>query len=110
MADESSKEHSLEEEICETQYQNTHYLSEEGRYVVQLPVKKDPYCLGKGRIIIHGFADASTAAYCAVLYAQSISEEDVSTRLLCSKSRVASVKPINIPRLELCAIVTAPGK
>ncbi|GFX28191.1 uncharacterized protein TNCV_15301 [Trichonephila clavipes] len=51
------------------------------------------------------FADASTAAYGAVLYAQSISEEDVSTRLLCSKSRVAPVKPITIPRLELCACV-----
>ncbi|GFX58385.1 integrase catalytic domain-containing protein [Trichonephila clavipes] len=43
--DESSIEHSLEEEICETQYQNTHYRTEEGRYVVQLPLKKDPYCL-----------------------------------------------------------------
>ncbi|GFX46158.1 integrase catalytic domain-containing protein, partial [Trichonephila clavipes] len=136
--------------ICETQYQNTHYRTEEGRYVVQLPLKKDPYCLetlssqirewdeplsnpiakewndfvstlpviqnihvprlviGKGRIIIHGFADASTAAYGAVLYAQSISEEDVSTRLLCSKSRVAPVKPITIPRLELCACVLLP--
>ncbi|GFT87924.1 uncharacterized protein TNCV_800171 [Trichonephila clavipes] len=61
--------------------------------------------IGKGRIIMHGFADASTAAYGAVLYAQSISEEDVSTRLLCSKSRVAPVKPITIPRLELCACV-----
>ncbi|GFW53361.1 integrase catalytic domain-containing protein [Trichonephila clavipes] len=37
--DESSIEHSLEEEICETQYQNTHYRTEEGRYVVQLPLK-----------------------------------------------------------------------
>ncbi|GFW14028.1 integrase catalytic domain-containing protein [Trichonephila clavipes] len=137
--DESSIEHSLEEEICETQYQNTHCRTEEGRYVVQLPLKKDPYCLewdeplsnpiakewndfvstlpviqnihvprlviGKGRTIIHGFADASTAAYGAVLYAQSISEEDVSTRILCSKSRVEPVKPITIPRLELCACV-----
>ncbi|GFU64044.1 DUF1758 domain-containing protein [Trichonephila clavipes] len=198
--DESSIEHSLEEEICETQYQNTHYRTEEGRYVVQLPLKRSilfrgfygktvlmvmyklntvtygttcaPYLatrtiqqlardegehyplaasvtirdiykddiltewdeplsnpiakewndfvstlpviqnthvprlvIGKGRIIIHGFADSSTAAYGAVLYAQSISEKDVSTRLLCSKSRVAPVKPITIPRLELCACV-----
>ncbi|GFV26889.1 DUF1758 domain-containing protein [Trichonephila clavipes] len=243
--DKSSIENCLEEEICETQYQNTHYRTEEERYVVQLPLKKDPYCLGssdfqefqklqlelislfkkvgmslhkwcsntpeilnsipkeeqswdfhcqssdqktiktlgifwspqfdyfsfktvvncresytkgevlsiiarlfdplgflgpiltkvklilqkhwvlkleweeplsnpiakewndfvstlpviqnihvprlvigKGRIIIHGFADASTAAYGAVLYAQSISEEDVSTRLLCSTNPV----------------------
>ncbi|GFY36865.1 DUF5641 domain-containing protein [Trichonephila clavipes] len=60
------------------------------------------HVIGKGRIIIHGFVNTSTAAYAAVLYAQSISEEDVSTRLLCSKSRVAPVKPITIARLELC--------
>ncbi|GFY20105.1 hypothetical protein TNCV_2147981 [Trichonephila clavipes] len=49
--DESSLDHSLEEEICETQYQNTHYRTEEGRYVVQLPLKKDPYCLGSSRFL-----------------------------------------------------------
>ncbi|GFU75625.1 uncharacterized protein TNCV_2863391 [Trichonephila clavipes] len=38
--DESSIENTLEKEICETQYQNTHYRTEEGRYVVQLPLKK----------------------------------------------------------------------
>ncbi|GFV34867.1 hypothetical protein TNCV_1451711 [Trichonephila clavipes] len=37
--------------------------------------------IGKGKIIIHGFADASTAAYYTILYVESISEEDVSTRL-----------------------------
>ncbi|GFX49444.1 integrase catalytic domain-containing protein [Trichonephila clavipes] len=78
-------------------------------FVSTLPVIQNIHVprlvIGKGRIIIHGFADASTAAYGAVLYVQSISEEDVSTRLLCSKSRVAPVKPITIPRLELCACV-----
>ncbi|GFT88514.1 uncharacterized protein TNCV_262961 [Trichonephila clavipes] len=78
-------------------------------FVSTLPVIQNIHVprlvIGKGRIIIHGFADASTAAYGAVLYAQSISEKDVSTRLLCSKSRVAPVKPITIPRLELCACV-----
>ncbi|GFU74061.1 uncharacterized protein TNCV_1641851 [Trichonephila clavipes] len=78
-------------------------------FVSTLPVIQNIHVprlvIGKGRIIIHGFADASTAAYGAVLYAQSISEKDVSTRLLCSKSRVAPVKPITTPRLELCACV-----
>ncbi|GFU93068.1 uncharacterized protein TNCV_2900531 [Trichonephila clavipes] len=78
-------------------------------FVSTLPVIQNIHVprlvIGKGRIIIHGFADASTAAYGAVLYAQSISEEHVSTRLLCSKSRVAPVKPITIPRLELCVCV-----
>ncbi|GFU58343.1 hypothetical protein TNCV_1937901 [Trichonephila clavipes] len=45
------KEHSLEEEICETQHQTTHYRTEEGRYVVQLPLTKDPYCLGNSRFL-----------------------------------------------------------
>ncbi|GFW67305.1 integrase catalytic domain-containing protein [Trichonephila clavipes] len=78
-------------------------------FVSTLPVIQNIHVprlvIGKGKIIIHGFADASTAAYGAVLYAQSISQRDVSTRLLCSKSRVALVKPITILRLELCACV-----
>ncbi|GFS71379.1 integrase catalytic domain-containing protein [Trichonephila clavipes] len=78
-------------------------------FVSTLPVIQNIHVprlvIGKGRIIIHGFADASTAAYGAVLYAQSISEKDVSTRLLCSKSHVAPAKPITIPRLESCACV-----
>ncbi|GFY02115.1 integrase catalytic domain-containing protein [Trichonephila clavipes] len=78
-------------------------------FVSTLPVIQNIHVprlvIGKGRIIIHRFADASTAAYGALLYAQSISERDVSTRLLCSKSRVAPVKPITIPRLEFCACV-----
>ncbi|GFV13753.1 integrase catalytic domain-containing protein [Trichonephila clavipes] len=78
-------------------------------FVSTLPVIQNIYVpllvIRKGRIIIQGFAYALTAAYGAALYAQSISEEDVSTRLLCSKSRVAPVKPITIPRLELCACV-----
>ncbi|GFV32429.1 integrase catalytic domain-containing protein [Trichonephila clavipes] len=70
-------------------------------FVSTLPVIQNIHVprlvIGKGRIIIHGFADASTPTYGAVLYAQSISEKDVSTRLLCSKSGVAPVKPIIIP-------------
>ncbi|GBO34381.1 hypothetical protein AVEN_174602-1 [Araneus ventricosus] len=54
-------------------------------------------------VIIHGFADASTAAYGAAIYVQCPSSESKSTYLLCSKSRVAPIKPVTIPRLELCA-------
>ncbi|GFW27422.1 hypothetical protein TNCV_591141 [Trichonephila clavipes] len=38
--DESSIEHSLEEEICETQYQNTHYRTEEGPMLYNYLLKK----------------------------------------------------------------------
>ncbi|GFX75907.1 integrase catalytic domain-containing protein [Trichonephila clavipes] len=56
------------------------------------------------RIEIHGFADASERAYAAVVYIKCFNESGQSqTRLLCSKSRVAPLKTLTIPRLELSA-------
>jgi hypothetical protein len=53
---------------------------------------------------LHGFSDASEAAYGACLYIRSIDVKgNISTRLLCSKSRVAPLKRLSLPRLELCA-------
>ncbi|XP_062713663.1 uncharacterized protein LOC134290521 [Aedes albopictus] len=52
---------------------------------------------------LHGFADASLRAYGAVLYTRCISPDGtVEVNLVCSKSRVAPLKPMTIPRLELC--------
>lgn len=52
---------------------------------------------------IHGFCDASKTGYGACLYIRSTGENNEITivRLLCAKSRVAPLKPITIPRLEL---------
>ncbi|GFS61943.1 integrase catalytic domain-containing protein [Trichonephila clavipes] len=56
------------------------------------------------RIEIHGFSDASERAYAAVVYINCFNESGQSqTRLLCSKSRVAPLKTLTIPRLELSA-------
>ena len=53
---------------------------------------------------IHGFADASTAAYGAMAYMRMVHEDtSVTTSLIYSKSRVAPVKTTTIPRLELLA-------
>lgn len=55
---------------------------------------------------IHGFADASNQAYGACIYVKSKNElKDVVVRLLCAKSKVAPVKLVSLPRLELCAAV-----
>ncbi|CAK1584895.1 unnamed protein product [Parnassius mnemosyne] len=51
----------------------------------------------------HIFSDASEQAYGACLYVRSVNDQgEVLIQLLMAKSRVAPLKPITIPRLELC--------
>ncbi|XP_055603895.1 uncharacterized protein LOC129752127 [Uranotaenia lowii] len=55
-------------------------------------------------IELHGYSDASCQAYGAVIYIKSISSDGTTqVNLLTSKSRVAPLKPVTIPRLELLA-------
>lgn len=58
---------------------------------------------------IHGFCDASSVGYGACLYIRSKGMNgNIVNRLLCAKSRVAPLKLVTIPRLELCgALVLA---
>nr|XP_034194563.1 uncharacterized protein LOC117610841 [Osmia lignaria] len=53
---------------------------------------------------LHGFSDASAAAYAAAVYIRSVLQDGtVCVRLVMAKSRVAPVKTVSVPRLELCA-------
>ncbi|XP_066596264.1 uncharacterized protein [Prorops nasuta] len=53
-------------------------------------------------IQIHGFCDASKLGYGACLYLRSQDKNgNVNSNLICSKSRVASLKETTIPRMEL---------
>ncbi|XP_071053586.1 uncharacterized protein [Onthophagus taurus] len=64
-----------------------------------------PRCISlkQSKIIeIHGFSDASTQAYGACVYLRSFeSHKNISVQLVCAKSRVAPLKRVTVPRLEL---------
>lgn len=53
---------------------------------------------------IHLYCDASSKAYGAAAYVRVCTNGQWSAKLLCSKSRVAPIKVVTIPRLELCAV------
>ena len=66
----------------------------------------DRLVLSRGQPIeieLHGFCDSSEKAFGACSYLRSVNQQsEVKTKLVCSKSKVAPVKKITLPRLELC--------
>ncbi|XP_062712504.1 uncharacterized protein LOC134289861 [Aedes albopictus] len=59
-----------------------------------------------GKIELHGFADASEAAYAAVVYSRTTDNEGkIHTSLVAAKTKVAPIQQVSLPRLELNAAV-----
>ncbi|UYV73935.1 hypothetical protein LAZ67_11001507 [Cordylochernes scorpioides] len=52
---------------------------------------------------LHGFGDASEDAYAAAVYIRIPTDDGVSVTLLASKTKLAPMRKMSIPRLELCA-------
>ncbi|UYV64985.1 hypothetical protein LAZ67_3002655 [Cordylochernes scorpioides] len=67
-----------------------------------------PRCLyldSEGDVQLHVFCDASCEAYASVVFARSVVQDTVRVVLLWAKARVAPLKKISVPRLELMACV-----
>jgi hypothetical protein len=56
---------------------------------------------GRKACQLHVFCDASERAYGAVLYLRSTHSTGASVRIVCSKNRLAPLKKVTLPRLEL---------
>nr|XP_049703353.1 uncharacterized protein LOC126056028 [Helicoverpa armigera] len=55
---------------------------------------------------LHGFSDASKLAYAAVVYLRVVDTEgNTHVSLVTAKTKVAPIKQVSIPRLELCGAV-----
>lgn len=71
-------------------------------------VKIPRHVLSVTRLVIelHGFSDSSERAYGACIYLVcQVNSTTYVSQLLCAKSRVAPIKRVTLPRLELCAAV-----
>jgi hypothetical protein len=69
----------------------------------KLKINKNVICSNATNIQLHGFCNSSKRANGACLYLRSIDNNNKTSCELCSTSKVAPLKQITIPRLELCA-------
>lgn len=65
---------------------------------VKLPTKEE----------LHGFCDASEVVSGFSIYVLNVNEQDnINVRLLCAKGKVALLKKLTIPQLELEPVISA---
>lgn len=76
--------------------------------LVTIKIPRRVICDNCCNLQLHCFSDASEAAYGACIYVRSTDNDGRhQVKLLCAKSRVAPIKVITLPRLELCAAVVS---
>lgn len=87
-----------------------HLFEEWSKFEISMPALEQieiPRWLGmtaSGKTQLHDFCDASQVAFGAVVYARTENlDGQITVQLISAKSRVAPVKVMTIPRLELCA-------
>ncbi|XP_072395159.1 uncharacterized protein [Diabrotica undecimpunctata] len=69
----------------------------------KISISRQAICTNNVGIELHCFTDASEVAYGAVLFIKSTDTNGNNyVNLLCAKSKVAPLKVVSLPRLELC--------
>ena len=72
---------------------------------IEIPRCYSPLLFGASDVQIHTFVDASETAYAAACYLRVQSGNHVTVLLVAAKAKVAPLKPLSVPRLELQAAV-----
>ncbi|GFX92958.1 integrase catalytic domain-containing protein [Trichonephila clavipes] len=78
--------------------ENWNKFTKESKYLNSISIPRFMGIDQNSDIILHGFCDAFSKAYAAVVYLKSKQE----IHLVSAKTRVAPIKQLTIPRLELC--------
>nr|XP_018913598.1 PREDICTED: uncharacterized protein LOC109041647 [Bemisia tabaci] len=87
----------------------THLHTMWGKFLAELPALEEiriprHFCPQGRSIQVMGFSDASLLGYSAVVYARfTDANGQLDTALIAAKTKVAPLKMLSIPRLELCS-------
>ncbi|KAI8116952.1 hypothetical protein CVS40_11069 [Lucilia cuprina] len=93
-----------DDKIPEQMTENWLKIKDNFKFLNEVNVPRHIICVKPTQIELHGFCDASMKAYGAAVYVKSIDSNGiVYCHLAASKSRIAPIKILSLPRLELCA-------
>ncbi|XP_021959688.1 uncharacterized protein LOC110855589 [Folsomia candida] len=93
---------SWDENLDENLFTKFNLWIREVRSFQEIWIKRNAFGDGRGNKQIHTFVDASKSAYAAVVFLRVDNDGDVDLHLQ-ARSRVAPIKQVSIPRLELLA-------
>ncbi|XP_018375208.1 PREDICTED: uncharacterized protein LOC108768973 [Trachymyrmex cornetzi] len=80
------------------------YFQDQIQYIPEMLISRHAFSKEYNTMEVHGFCDASEIAYGCCIYIKTVNNSGEATvNLLCAKSKVAPLKNVSLPRLELCA-------
>ncbi|GFW86923.1 uncharacterized protein TNCV_2810781 [Trichonephila clavipes] len=83
-------------------------LAKDVQLVKDIKITRFLFVGSNNQFHLFGFNDASEKAYAAAIYCRSVSDTGkINVQLIIAKTRVAPLKPVSLPRLELCGAHTS---